>query len=283
MNGNQISKCMQVNQMQGGQNGTVLFQGKVSGIEVREESTIQGGALFAGNLDTTSDSIQERKAFAHKQAMKVVMDTYDGDKSIDDTIEECKENAQAYKEEAGEAIKQLKELKELRKQSKEVCSQSEYKEACVEYDEMEKVWQRRADDAKNAAMSENHTVEGIKLECLKSNPMVTASNKAADILEAASKKAVKQLMDQAKDTVDKKMEEDKEKEDKLREKQEENEKLENETEPTTDTSQRAPENAEELQTADIKQDAVKQQIQTILEEQKILDEDIKGMNIDASL
>ena len=70
---------------------------------------------------------------------------------------------------------------------------------------------------------ENAIIRGVKLERLKSAPMVKAQNEADAILDAASKEVIGMIMEEAKDTMDEKSKEEQEKAEKLEERREEQE------------------------------------------------------------
>ena len=274
----------QINNKQSEQKNIGLFQGKISGVSKTEAGKLDGTSIYAGNVNLENDPIAERKALAQKRAMKVVMDTYAKDSELDDKIVEHKSNAQGYFAEAKEAEEQVRQIKETKDELKKVCTPKEYEESCGDFDEMEQIWEGRANQAINQAIGENQAVRGIKLARLKSNPMVKASNKAEDILEVANKEAINSILDEAKETMDNKMEESKEESEKLKEeKKEEEEKIESKSHNKIENNQVTPENSEKIQNADIMQDEVQKQIKNIMDDQKLLEEDLKGIKIDESM
>ena len=68
--------------------------------------------VFAGDLNGTQDNILMKKQQAQKQALKVVTDTWSGDKKIDDDIKERGERIRSLREEVGNAQKELNEIAE---------------------------------------------------------------------------------------------------------------------------------------------------------------------------
>ncbi|MBD5537523.1 MAG: hypothetical protein HDQ99_18060 [Lachnospiraceae bacterium] len=68
--------------------------------------------VFAGELNGTQDNILLKKQQAQKQALKVVTDTWSGDKKIDDDVKERRERIKSLREEVGNAQKELNEIAE---------------------------------------------------------------------------------------------------------------------------------------------------------------------------
>lgn len=283
---------LEMNKSREEKNNIALFQGKVSGVSSKEQKVendpkkTEGKSIYVGKMNQENDPIAERKALAQKQAMKAVMNAYEGDRKADDSIEECKTNGDAFKAQAKEVELELKQVKEARAQVKEVSTPEEYAAASAEYDDIEKILNNRADNFKSQAMGENLSIEGIKLALVKEHPMVDAQGVSDMILEAASKEAVNMMIDKAKENVDETQKENEDKTKKLQEeKRAEEEKVQSETKdnPTTSENKATPDNAQEIQSADIMQEAVQKQIKNILDSQKVLEEDLKGISVDEIL
>ena len=68
--------------------------------------------VFAGELNGTQDNILLKKQQAQKQALKVVTDTWSGDKKIDDDVKERRERIKNLREEVGNAQKELNQIAE---------------------------------------------------------------------------------------------------------------------------------------------------------------------------
>ncbi len=282
----------QMNHSQQENNNIGLFQGKISGIsskEVKEENgqkKEEGTSIYVGNLNQNNDPIAQRKALAQKQAMKAVMNAYEGDNKSDDSINECISRGESFKAQAKETILELQQVKETKEQMKEVCTPEEYEAMSAEYDDMEKILANKADSYASQAMSENLSIEGIKLGLLKTHPMVDAQEISDTILEAASKDTVGMMIDEAKENIDETSKENEEKTEKLQEeKRAEEEKAQSKTQEnqTTSGNKATPDNAQEIQSADTVQDAVQKQIKNIMDSQKVLEEDLKGISVDEIL
>lgn len=81
------------------------LEGQQSGKEKKK-------SVFAGDLNGTQDNILLKKQQARKQALKVVTDTWSGDKKIDNDLEERKEKIKSLHEEVKNAKKELGEITE---------------------------------------------------------------------------------------------------------------------------------------------------------------------------
>lgn len=89
--------------------------------EMEEQQTGKGKKknVFAGSLNGMQDNILLKKKQAQKEALKVVTDTWNGDRKIDNDVKERGERIKRLREEAGNAQKELNEIagqqEELRK------------------------------------------------------------------------------------------------------------------------------------------------------------------------
>lgn len=80
--------------------------------EMEEQQSAKGKKknVFAGDLNGIQDNILMKKQQAQKQALKVVTDTWSGDKKIDDDVRERRERIRSLREEVGNAQKELNEI-----------------------------------------------------------------------------------------------------------------------------------------------------------------------------
>lgn len=98
-----------------------------------------------------------------------------------------------------------------------------YQKQSLEYDSMIGEYQNRADSANMARSAVKTVITDIKIDRLKSDPMVSASKSAEEIISDAAKEAAGMYMGEVKDNVDKQMEQMGETIDKLQEKEKEEE------------------------------------------------------------
>ena len=145
--------------------------------------------------------------------------------------------------------------------------------------------------AKNGAYAENASIASTKIDRLKHHAMVDAQENAEDIMEAASKEIVGMLLDEAKDHIDEEMEEKKEAaEEKAEKEEEEEEKIEKAKEAKEEKEEFSEEISEQigdmsrvLTEADDIMDDVQREIKKLMDEMKLLDEDLKGAAVDAAM
>lgn len=83
--------------------------------EKAQKQEKQSSTIYAGNLSgdmTIRDRIQQKKAQAQKQAMKVVQDAWGGDRAIDDDLNERRERIRELKQVNKEAQTRISEIRE---------------------------------------------------------------------------------------------------------------------------------------------------------------------------
>ncbi|MCM1175402.1 MAG: hypothetical protein NC341_10175 [Blautia sp.] len=163
--------------------------------------------------------------------------------------------------------------------------------------------------AESVIVGENASIRAVKLENLKHHPMLDAQQEAEKIMKAASQEAIGMLTGEAQEHIEEELEEKKEEAEKrAEEKEEQEEKIEERKEKREELQEKIEirqeenremeeikdeqrENAREQ--ADIIEDAqiystnqsalpskVQTEIKALLQKMKLLDEDIKGAEID---
>ncbi len=268
---------------------------------VEEKSS--GQNIFAGNLKKQFDPIAGKKQEARKQAMKIVGDAWEGERKIDDDLASRSAKIVKYREtlrKAGDELKEIEsrrsELREnygveddseeeenlkllekelaakkigsgihLTKEEEEQLAEikktglTEYQKRSLELKENGSQYEQEIEEAEKQIQTENAVIRGTRLERLKSQTMIKAQKSAEDVLEAASEQIVGMLIDEAKDHMDEKMAEEKEAAEEKAEKEEaEEERIE-------------------------KQNEKKKEIKKIVDEMKLLEEDIKGAAVDTTV
>lgn len=282
------------------------------------QKQVKNGTFFAGNLGLNGqDHIEAKKTQAQKQAMKLKLDQLKKDNKVDDTIGNVKENKEKYSMEAAEAQKEIKNIRAMRdelKETYEIDDQSneqsdlklleksmdpeqsltkeeleklknmgpltDYQKETLRYDTMEEVFKQRLDNAINGIENADGTIISIKLELLKTHPMVDAQNEAAEIMENASREAIGMLMDDAVKHVDEEQKKTKEEAEKAAEKKEEEKK-------TEDVSQNGQEplqdDLKDITEADAENDKIVTELKKFIEKNNILEDDAKGIVLDELL
>lgn len=162
---------------------------------------------------------------------------------------------------------------------------TEYQKRQREWDAEKKHFQEDMDKNNEEIFVENAIIRGTKLERLKSDPMVKAQKEAKEILDDASKEIINMVMEETKDTLDEKSKEEQEKAEKLEEKQEEKEAFIEKQKEKRDETEELLETMpmEEMIHMGQLKDEIKQEVQKIVSEMKLVAEDIKGAVVDKNI
>ena len=237
-------------------------------------------------------------------------------KAIDGRPPETKEEVELLQRKAdaekfGLSVEWTEEEEALLKEMEGV-PLTEYQERCLKIDGYQKIYETRNDVIKDQIAAYNGSIRATRLERLKFREMEKAQKKAEEVMEAAGKEIIGMLMEEAKDHVDETYEEKREEEkEKAEEKEEQEEKVEDireekeileerietvredsrETEKANKEQERnAREEAELLKSmADAGMDVagsgagVKAEIKDMLNKMKLLEADIKGIEVDEEI
>lgn len=248
--------------------------------------------LFAGDMKQDVDPIWQKRQEAQKKALKVVTDAWDGDKQIDNTVESMEEHIRQLQTEMGQARKELGDLTakqdELKRQFEET-GDAEYEEWANDLQEHIDYLSRQVDDFEAQIGSEGSAITNIRLERLKSAPMVKAEKQADAIMEAASKEIIGMLVEEGREHIQEKMEEQQKKAEAIEEKKEEQEELlekrktekEKDEEFVEELAESMP--MQEMLGMSQKMDEIQKEVKEIVDKMKLLSEDIKGVVVDETL
>lgn len=191
-------------------------------------------------------------------------------------------------------------------------SLTEYQRKCLEINEERSIYQKRDARTQNYLQELQTSLTDMKIERLKFHKMTDAQEKADQVMEQASEEIMGLLVDEAKDHVDETYEEQREAaKKKAEEKEEQEEKLEKIEEQKeliearVDAAQEHTHEAEEAQRErekDAREDAqlmkdmaeagmdvagagasVKAEIQDMLQKMKLIEADIKGIEVDEEI
>lgn len=206
--------------------------------------------------------------------------------------------------EAGFTEEEQQRLEELQDQPL-----TEYQQKCLEIHEEQHIFQNRAESAEAGVQIYGQSVTSMKIERLKFHKMADAQNNAEKLMEETGKEIVGMLWEEAKDHVDEtyeeKREEEKEKaeekeeqEEKVEDIREEKEIIEERIESDRENSREAEESSKE-QERDARKEAellksmaeagmdvagsgagVQAEIKDMLHKMKLLEVDIKGIEVD---
>lgn len=164
---------------------------------------------------------------------------------------------------------------------------TEYQTRSLQMDVVASSFKKEIKESKKVIIEENAIIRGIKLERLKTSPMMEAAEKADDILDAASDEITGMLLDEAKEHIDEKAKEEQEEAEKKaeeKEKQEEQaeavkEKREEESDGTVN-SEIPIDNILEMTH---EESNIKKEVENIVDKMKLVAEDIKGSVVDSKL
>lgn len=270
--------------------------GKDAGKDDKESKTIFAGG-FLGNM-TIQERVQQRKAQAQKEALKIVRDAWAGDQAIDQMMDESRERIRQLQEENRNTLAELNRVEEQRQELMETYGVNEdtpmeqwpeeYKSRMQELDDYAQYHKMILDKNKQDIIGENAAIRGIKQEKLKRDPqhtMIGASQQADEILEAASDEIIGMVMEDAKAHLDEEQEKREEKAEKLKEKKEEMEELQEKREENQEAMEELIEEIpvdEMLKLDQIKTD-IQQEVQNIVDKMKLVAEDIKGSMVDTNV
>ena len=154
----------------------------------------------------------------------------------------------------------------------------EYQQRLQELEERENLNSRYIEQNNGALKALSSCIGDMRIEQLKSNPMVKAEKQSEEILEAANKAIYGDLINEGKKHIEEKAEklaEKKEEEEERLEKKEEREEKLEETQ-----------NKETIETLNSYNDPdpqIKKEIDEILDELKLIQEDLKGVKVDSNI
>lgn len=161
---------------------------------------------------------------------------------------------------------------------------SEYQQHSLELKSNGGMYEEQISEAEEGILAENSVIRATKLERLKSQTMQKANESADEIMEAARDQIIGMLVEEAKDHIEEEMEEKKEAAQKAEEKKEEEEERIEKRDEKEDREEQLREQikaaTEQMTLSEDVLGEVQQEIKKIVEEMKLLEEDIKGAAVD---
>ena len=228
-------------------------------------------------------------------------------KQAKDKISEISEEQEAMKEIYGitEDCKEQQDLELLRKKNNILSGKggslspeeweytarleqeglTEYQLRQLDMDREKQIYEEKVTENDKAIFQELAIIRGTRLERLKYDPMVKAQKQADAVLDAASKEIIGMVVEDAKEHIDEEKEERQEQAEVIEEKREQQEALiearKEEREEQEELLEAMPVN--EMLTLDQTRTDIKKEIQNIINEMKLVAEDIKGSVVDETL
>lgn len=281
-----------------------------------------GVTIQASQLNLMQDSILERKKKAMQEAMGIINQQFSADAKIDENLEERRERILENKETMDAATKEIRTLSEEQEKlketycidadseeqkdlelrlkirevakpgskvrlteedvarMKELGSMTDYQRQYMDLENMKDYWQEEKETAQKVITEETQIIKGTKQELLKYHGMVDAQNAAAETLKAASDEIVGMLMQEAQEQLEEKVDEAVERGEKLQEEREELEALREEQKAEREEQMQQLSDLPDVQQM---QGEIEARIREILAKQKLLEEDLKGIQVDELL
>lgn len=231
-------------------------------------------SILASTLNGQGDKILMRKKQAQKQALKIVGDTFAGDKKLDESQEEIRQNHR-------DLMKQYNDLKkEMAERFPDDMPEEEMTpEMLEERQDAMREYQRQLDSLERQMEFADSSLRRSKIARLESSPMLEAQEQADEIMQAASEDIQGMLWQEAKDHIDEEQKKREEQAEKLAEQKEEQEEL---LEKAKENREEQEELIEVLQEkTDV--DDLQKELDDMLEKMKLIEEDLKGTTVDAKL
>ena len=262
---------------------------KQLGKSVQDDKT----RLFAGNIgmqNPLDTQIAEKRAAAMEKAKKLISDVFAAEKSVDDDLAEranrIKESEQAIvdankklAEFEGEKEK-LKEQYGITGEETEEMLPAEYKMQRDELNCYGEPQHQAINEAKKVIEEERKVIAAITVERLKTDPMMGATEHAEELLASAEEEIAGMVMDTAVENLKEQAEEAKEKQEAEEEKAELEEAKRKEKEERRKEAELADVPVQELLQLEQTRGEMKQEVDNMLTEMKLLAEDIKGSMVD---
>lgn len=266
------------------------------------KAKVKSGTIKGSELNLEPDSVEEKKKKAMQDAMEFIKNQFKSDGKVDEVLDECRDAIKTGKAAAQEAFEELKDIEKRKEDLGELYSDKEdeeYKMRLAEIDKEASYWKKQYKNAHDIIGTATGGIKSIKQEALKYHGMIDAQKAAEETLQAASDEIIGMLKEEAVDKIDEDLNDVVEE---AREKKEEEVKQEAEQEEIRAEREKQAEKIEEelekqkKRSADIpdfanidvsellnKQEEVMRNTQKILDEQKLLEDEIKGIVVDSLL
>ena len=161
---------------------------------------------------------------------------------------------------------------------------TEYQKISLEFKGYEEPYYTATKEAKAEIYEQNAIIRGIKLERLKSNPMLDAEKQAEEVMDEANKEIAQMVVDAAKDHIEEEQEKEKEKAEAEKKKEEEvQEKIDSAKEKRKEQEELTEdivENAQTLTNMTNKMESAQQEVKDLMNKLKLVEEDVKGAKVD---
>lgn len=242
-----------------------------------DEDFAERRGRIAENKENAAAALREINALSEEQAR--VKEAY----GIEDDSQEQKDLELRIKlSEAARPGSNVKFTEDEMKRINQLGPMTEYQKQVMGLESSKGVWREEIEEANENIAVETQVIRATKLELLKHHGMDDAKRLAEESLAAASKEIMGMLTQEGMDKVKEDLEETVEKAEEEKEKQEEQEALREEQKAQREQNQNLASNSgmEEIQKIQSEMDI---QMEEIRQRQKLLEEDLKGIQVDSSI
>lgn len=254
------------------------------------------GHFFAGGIGTQNPldgQIAQKRTTAMEKAKKLIGDVFAAEKSVDDDLKERAERMKESEQNIVAANKELKAFEEEKEKLKELYGitgeeteeelPEEYKMQRDELTRYGEPYRQIITEAEKTIEEEQKVIAAIKVERLKSDPMIAASKEADELLESVEEEVFGSLLDEAVDNIEEEAENAKEKQEKLKEQEELEEAKQKEREERRKQADLPELPMQKLLTLEQSRGEMQQEVDNMLTDMKLLAEDVKGSMVDETL
>lgn len=263
-----------------------------------EYTTQQSGKtrMYAGSIGaqhSLDSQMTEKRTTAMEKAKKLLGDVFAAEKSVDDDLAERASRIKESEQVIVDANKELAKFEEEKEKLKaqygitgdetEEMLPAEYKMQREELTRYGEPQRQAINEAKKIIEEERKIIAAITVERLKSDPMVETSKQAEELLASAEEEIAGMVMDAAVENIKEKAEEAKEKQEVEEEKAELEEAKREEREERRKEVEFSDVPMQELLNLELVRGELKQEVDMMLTEMKLLAEDIKGSMVDEEL
>lgn len=252
--------------------------------------------FYAGSIgiqQPQENVVAEKRATAMEKAKKLLGDVFAAEKSVDDDLKEragrIKESEQAIVD-ANKELAQFEEEKEKLKEQYGVTGEEteemlpeEYKMQRDELTRYGEPYRTTIANARKTIEEEQKVIAAVKVERLKTDPMIAASKEADELLESAEEEIYGILIDEAVDNIEEDAKKAKEKQEALEEQEELEEAKRKEREEHREQTDLSELPMQKLLTLEQFRGEMQQEVDNMLTDMKLLAEDIKGSIVDEIL
>jgi len=250
-------------------------------------------AAGTGMQNPLDSQVAEKRATAMEKAKKLVGDVFAAEKSVDDDLAERANRIKESEQSIVDANKELAKLEEEKEKLKEQYGvtgeeterllPAEYKMQRDELTRYGEPYRQVINEAKDVIEEEQKIISAIEVQRLKTDPMVETAKQAEELLASAEEEIAGMILVATVENLKENAEEAKEKQEAEEEKAELEEAKREEREERRKEADLTDMPMQELLHLEQARGEMKQEVDSMLTEMKLLAEDIKGSMVDEEL